>query len=110
MMGKRYPRTYDSSPTTRWSVRELLSHIGNDPLQFPRQGPPAVGGRPAQGDLGPPTDRGSVMRRADHIGQVQERGLDRKRPVPDRLDPPGIEARGARGMPLQVGKQRAFFD
>jgi hypothetical protein len=32
-MTGQYPRTYDSSLTNRWRVRELLSHIDNDPLQ-----------------------------------------------------------------------------
>jgi len=33
-MTGQYPRTYDSSLTNRWRVRELLSHIDSDPLHF----------------------------------------------------------------------------
>ena len=93
-----------------WAARRVTGHINrrrsSGPIKpcgaSPVRARPAVCGRPAQGDLGPPTDRGRVMRRADHIGQLQERVLHPKRPVPHRLDPPGIEARGARGMPLQA--------
>src|SRR6266702_3295939 len=76
---------------------------------FPRQGPPAILGRTLQGNLVPAAYRGGVVRRANDIGEIHERVLHPKCPVTNRLDPPGIEARGELGMPLQVGKQRAFL-
>src|ERR1700738_52316 len=74
--------------------------------RFAQKDPAAILHRPAHRHLPPALGGGRVVRRTDDIGKLEKRVVEAEPAVPDRLDPPGVDAGSEGRFGLQVPVER----